>query len=367
MNQSTIYSKPQINKIFPEINFDNFNYNSETNNIIDDYFINDNFNKFDKFFNDKRSNISSYDENDYQKVFQNKSILNTSITNSENKFNFNKKENNIKYISNFNVENWPNNFILEKVKGNDISLTYKNNNNLNKNDEKKNKYEINDINKKIIDNSVNPKFFIENKKQEQKIKNKLSARKSRLKKKLYLQKLENELVSVKNELNEIKIKQKAFLNEENSYNNKNQCENCKHFDELKSEENNLIINQENNDKNKNIIFFSKNQQALLEQLLIKQIQIMMPIKIKIFQNKYLKLSSINDDDTLSVIKNKIDKNLEALQELYDINNFKYEDNGVTKINEYKIKSKSMSHQIYNFYYNLKNYVRCFEQLYLSLN
>ena len=163
MNQSTIYSKPQINKIFPEINFDNFNYNSETNNIIDDYFINDNFAPFDKFFNDKRSNISSYDENDYQKVFQNKSILNTSITNSENKFNFNKKENNIKYISNFNVENWPNNFILEKVKGNDISLTYKNNNNLNKNDEKKNKYEINDINKKIIDNSVNPKFFIETK------------------------------------------------------------------------------------------------------------------------------------------------------------------------------------------------------------
>ena len=128
---------------------------------------------------------------------------------------------------------------------------------MNKNDEKKNKYEINDINKKIIDNSVNPKFFIENKKQEQKIKNKLSARKSRLKKKLYLQKLENELVSVKNELNEIKIKQKAFLNEENSYNNKNQCENCKHFDELKSEENNLIISQENKDKNKILIFFLK--------------------------------------------------------------------------------------------------------------
>jgi hypothetical protein len=133
-------------------------------------------------FIDKRNNTSSYDKNDYQKVFQNKSFLNTPLSYSENKFNFNKKENNIKIISNFNVDNGANNFILEKVKGNDISLKYKSNNNLTKNDEKGNEININNINKEIIYNSVNPKYFIENKKQEQKKKNNLSARKSRLKK-----------------------------------------------------------------------------------------------------------------------------------------------------------------------------------------
>ena len=69
--------------------------------------------------------------------------------------------------------------------------------------------------------------------------------------------MEDKLASFKKELNEIRIKQKAFLSEENSHNNKNLCENCKHFDELKSEENNLIISQENKDKNKILIFFLK--------------------------------------------------------------------------------------------------------------
>jgi hypothetical protein len=39
---------------------------------------------------------------------------------------------------------------------------------LTKNDEKGNEININNINKEIIYNSVNPKYFIENKKQEQK-------------------------------------------------------------------------------------------------------------------------------------------------------------------------------------------------------
>jgi hypothetical protein len=94
---------------------------------------------------------------------------------------------------------------------------------------------------------------------------------------------------------------------------------------------------------------------------------MMPIKIKLFQNKYLKLSSIKYDDTLNVIKNKIDKNLETLQELYDKNNFKHQDNGDAKIKEYNIKSKSMPNSIYNFYHNLKNYINSLEKIFLSLN
>ena len=47
------------------------------------------------------------------------------------------------------------------------------------------------------------------------------------------------------------------MNKENSHNNKNLCENCKHFDELKSEENNLIISEEIKTKTKILIFFMK--------------------------------------------------------------------------------------------------------------
>ena len=353
MNQLTIYSKPQMNKIFPEISFDNFNYNTEANYIIDDYIMNDNSEPFDKFFNDKKSNISSYDEIDYQKLFQNKSNQYTPTLNSEIKFNFNKKENII-------MDNGAKNLMFENLKDNEISLKYLKNNNSNKIGENKSK---NEISKKIIFNSFKPDYFTETQKQKKKINNKLSARKSRLKKKLYLEKLENELVLVKNELNE--IKQKAKLNNQNKasnieylLNNKNLCDNCKHIDELKYEEKS-IISQES--INKNVNSFSINQRTLLEQLFIKQIQIMMPIKIKIFQNKYLKLMTINDDDTFNVIKNKIDKNIEALQELYEIPNCKYEDNGGIKINKCNIKGNSMPYQIYNFYQNLKNYLKAFEK------
>ena len=95
----------------------------------------------------------------------------------------------------------------------------------------------------------------------------------------------------------------------------------------------------------------------------------MPIKIRIFQNKYLKLSTIEKDDSISVIKNKIKENLQAIKELYDVENFKDEDNDKIQMNAYQydsMKNKSMAYQIYTFYNNLKNYVKEFEKLYFSL-
>ena len=45
---------------------------------------------------------------------------------------------------------------------------------------------------------------------------------------------------------------------------------------------------------------------------------MIPVKIKTFQNKFLKFDEIKEDDSISVIKNKINNNLETIIKLYDI-------------------------------------------------
>ena len=179
LNLIPIYPKQKINKIFPDINFDNFNYNAETNLMTEDCIINDNLEQFDKLFNEKKSRNSSFDENDLQKTFLYKSNLNT--PSSGLKFNFNKKESN-------NIDN--------------------NNNNIENHDNKNVDIKKSKVNKKIIFNSFQTNTFkeIQNQKQKQKMKNKLSARKSRLKKKLYIEKLEKEYILVKKELEEIKHK-----------------------------------------------------------------------------------------------------------------------------------------------------------------
>ena len=367
MNLNPFYPKPQINKIFPDISFDNFNYNTETNIVIDDSIINDNLEPFDKFFNGKRSRNSSYDENDFQKIFPFKQNLNT--PNSIIKFNFSKKEiNNINCNSNINIDGNNN------ININNFNNIIENINNKNE-DSKKDKTK-----KKVLFNSFQTTNFkeIQNQKQKQKMKNKLSARKSRLKKKLYVEQLEKEYILIKKELDEMKQKmninsinsQNLTLNETSSLiNNKSICQNCINIDGLKDEEN-LILSEKAEKKNINTInSFTAKQRLILEQLLIKQIQVMMPIKIRMFQNKYLKLSTIEKDDNISVIKNKIEENLQAVKELYNVENFKDEENDKLKMKNYQydsMKNKSMAYQIYTFYNNLKNYVNEFEKLYFSL-
>jgi hypothetical protein len=229
-----------------------------------------------------------------------------------------------------------------------------------------------------------PNTVSEAKKQKQKIKNKISARKSRLKKKLYIEELEKQYNLAKKELSEIKQELGIFetniipLNEnEQIFNNHkikkkyiNGFSNYFKIEELKHEEN-AIINEnikENNNINK-IYSYTAKQKVFLEQLLVNQIEIMMPIKVKIFQNKYLKLLAINKDDSISVIKNKIEENLKSIEEVYNVNKYEDEYNGGTKVpnGQYNfMRNKSMPYQIYNFYSNLRNYVNEFEKIYFSL-
>lgn len=354
-----------INPIFPkgDIYSEFLNCNNDSNFMIDNSSVNSNLEPFDNFAHGKRSRNSSFEEYNNKKT-----PLKTSINNIPNS--------DITFL--FNSNNETNNHLLLNK-----NINLKNNNkNDKKSDEKKEKKEKKTS--KILFNSFMPNTLSEAKKQKQKIKNKISARKSRLKKKLYIEELEKQYDLVKNELCEIKQKLGIFesniipLNENEQIFNKHKIKdkyvngfsNYFKIEELKHEENAIINGQinENNDINK-IYNFTAKQKIFLEQLLVNQIEIMMPIKVKIFQNKYLKLLPINKDDNISVIKSKIEENLKSIEEVYNVNKYEEEYNGGTKVQNYQynfMRNKSMPYQIYNFYSNLRNYVNEFEKIYFSL-
>jgi len=300
-------------------------YQKTENNIEEDIFVKFNSEKYDPFFNSDMSLKSSFEENNNQKLSPNKHLNSNNTNSAVNKIT--------KSINNKN-----------ELKDNGIKTTKKNLFNL-------------------FDFTALSEFQKEN----QKIKNKISARKSRLKKKLYIEKLKKEYDLMKNELNE--IKQKVGINNEKNIislkeiDDKNNYNICVDKQKLKEEEKSIISN---NEKDVKIInSFSSKQKMILEKLLIEQMEIMMPIQIKKFQNKYLKLFDITQNDNISTIKNKIEENIQVLQELYVFDSCKEENNG-SNIYQKIPKNKSMAYQIYNYYINLRNYVTEFEKLYSLL-
>ena len=300
-------------------------YQKTENNIEEDIFVKFNSEKYDPFFNSDMSLKSSFEENNNQKLSPNKQLNSNNTNSAVNKIT--------KSINNKN-----------ELKDNGIKTTKKNLFNL-------------------FDFTALSEFQKEN----QKIKNKISARKSRLKKKLYIEKLKKEYDLMKNELNE--IKQKVGINNEKNIislkeiDDKNNYNICVDKQKLKEEEKSIISN---NEKDVKIInSFSSKQKMILEKLLIEQMEIMMPIQIKKFQNKYLKLFDITQNDNISTIKNKIEENIQVLQELYVFDSCKEENNG-SNIYQKIPKNKSMAYQIYNYYINLRNYVTEFEKLYSLL-
>jgi len=351
-----------INPIFQkgDIYSEFLNYNNESNLMIDNTSVNSNLEPFDNFLHRKHSLNSSIEDNNNKKT-----PLKTNINNMPNS--------DIAFL--FNSKNDSNNHILLN----------KNNNKSDKTKEEKIENKIVKKRSKILFNSFMPNTVSEAKKQSQKIKNKISARKSRLKKKLYIEELEKQYDLVKNELYEIKQELGIFennvihLNENGKIVTKNKIKNkfingfSNYFkiEELKHEENEIINEKIKESNNINKIYsFTSKQKIFLEQLLVSQIEIMMPIKVKIFRNKYLKLLTINKDDSISVIKNKIEENLKSIEEVYNVNKYADEYNGGTKVQNDQnnfMRNKSMPYQIYNFYKNLRNYVNEFEKIYISLD
>ena len=104
------------------------------------------------------------------------------------------------------------------------------------------------------------------------LKNKIAAKKFRNKKKKYIENLEKNLILYKNELKELKFNLNDIKKEKNYYLI------------LKDYENKI---QFNNNNNNYINEYILNQKILLYNFFSKNILFMIPIELKIFQNKFL--------------------------------------------------------------------------------
>ena len=138
--------------------------------------------------------------------------------------------------------------------------------------------------------------------------NKLSARKSRQKKKEYVKCLEEELVKLKNEISFNKKINNQFKDEISQSNNK-LFNNIINFEKQKEK----IYKKGKNEQQKLIEELETSQKIILTKLLIRQINYFIPLKFQIFEKKYLKLIPLSEDDSISIIISKVNKNLDKIK------------------------------------------------------
>ena len=193
-------------------------------------------------------------------------------------------------------------------------------------------------------------------KQKKLLMNRLSAKKSRLKKKVYIKCLEDELEKMKNEVEQKRNFEKFYLSgisgQENGKGIEIISSDVQRYNILIKQENNLLEKSKNDSDSMNE--YINLQKKLLHDSLIKIIDVSMPIKCKIFQHKFLKLQKFENEDSINVIINKINCNIDILKELYD-----FDKQLIIKKN----KSESIAQQLFIYYNNLKDYVISFKTIY----
>jgi len=180
--------------------------------------------------------------------------------------------------------------------------------------------------------------------------NRLSARKSRLKKKKYVKNLEEETARLKNEIllkkNVMDISNNINLNLNNEENEKNNI----FFNKL------ILMEQQEKEvklkgqKNQSDIMkqYENLQKTLLREMLIKQINCFVPLRLKILGEKNIKLIETNEDDEISVIINKINENIDKIKNYMNV------------VPKKRIKSIIKLHEIYK---KIKNFVDGYQQLF----
>ena len=184
-----------------------------------------------------------------------------------------------------------------------------------------------------------------NKIEQKHIMNKISARKSRQKKKEYIKHLEEELFKLKNEKISKNTNSSYIINEKDE-------KNKKFFNNIiLLEKHGKEIKKEGQKKKSDLIKeYEVLQKDILKEMLIRQINLFLPLKYQIFGDKYIKLIKISQDDSFSVIITKLDENLNK------INNY------MNNIKSVRIKFVSKFHQQYQ---RLKNYVQNYQQMFIE--
>lgn len=271
-------------------------------------------------------------------IIENNSFLNVSLSPNKS-FEENNKKNSI--FDNFDNKNLD--FILSDfLKITDNQMAVSDSSSLNKfNPTNSHSENSNSAKNKEAKKDYIPKDKKSKKNVEQKLlKNKISARKSRQKKKDYIRCLEEELVKLKNEISFNKNIESDLKDEKNN----------KLFNKIiVFEKQKEDIYKEGQKKQTNLMReLEASQKIILKELLIRQINYSIPLKFQIFGKKYIKLIPLSDDDSITTIISKINENLNKIK--------KYMEN----ISKSRIK---LVIKLYEMYKNIKCYIECFNQLY----
>ena len=193
----------------------------------------------------------------------------------------------------------------------------------------------------IKDDSIPKDKKIKKNSEKRLLMNKLSARKSRQKKKEYVKCLEEELVKLRNEISFNKKVNNQFKDEISQNNNK-LFNNIINFEKQKEK----IYKKGKNDQQKLMEELEVSQKIILTKLLIRQINYSIPLKFQIYEKKYLKLIPLSDDDSISTIISKVNKNLDNIK------------NYLENISKGKIK---LVYKFYEIYKNIKCFAECFNR------
>jgi len=175
--------------------------------------------------------------------------------------------------------------------------------------------------------------------------NKLSARKSRQKKKEYVKCLEEELVKLKNE---ISLNKKLS----NHFKGKTHQSNYKFFNDIiVFEKQNKEIYKKGEKNQKNLMGeLQASKNIILTKLLIRQINYSIPLKFQLFEKKYIKLIPLFDDDSISTIISKVNNNLDKIKICME------------NISKGRIKIVSKFYEIYR---NIKCFVESFKRTFIE--
>lgn len=198
----------------------------------------------------------------------------------------------------------------------------------------------------INNNEINVKKGLEDKL----LMNRISARKSRLKKKQYIKCLEEETARLKNEIL-LKKNIEIVPDKINSDLSKEDKEkNDKFFNKfILFEKQEKEIKLKGQKKQAGIMKQYENlQKSLLREMLVKQIHCFIPLRIRIFGDKFIKLIEINEDDEISVIINKINENIDKIKNYLEV------------VPKKRIQSVIKLHEIYK---KIKIFVDNYQQLF----
>ena len=198
----------------------------------------------------------------------------------------------------------------------------------------------------INNNEINVKKGLEDKL----LMNRISARKSRLKKKQYIKCLEEETARLKNEIL-LKKNVEIVPDKINSDLSKEDKEkNDKFFNKfILFEKQEKEIKLKGQKKQAGIMKQYENlQKSLLREMLVKQIHCFIPLRLRIFGDKFIKLIEINEDDEISVIINKINANIEKIKNYLEV------------VPKKRIQSVIKLHEIYK---KIKIFVDNYQQLF----